>query len=88
MIELLITHISIWCPALVAVLSTVFLTVCGLYKFIKVIKEFRKTEDIANLTTELKMLRANNQELNEKYSLLLDEITKIHNYYNEKKKRG
>lgn len=88
MIELLITHISIWCPALVAVLGVVAVVIAAVAKVKKAINEFRKTDDIANLTTELKMLRANNQELNEKYSLLLDEITKIHNYYNDKKKRG
>lgn len=88
MIELLITYISIWCPALVAILGVVAIVIAAVAKVKVAINEFRKTEDIANLTKELKVLQAENHELNEKYSLLLDEITKIHNYYNEKKKRG
>lgn len=88
MIELLITHISIWCPALAAILGVVAVVIVAVAKVKKAINEFRKTDDIQALTTELKMLRANNQELSEKYSLLLDEVTKIHNYYNDKKKRG
>lgn len=86
MIELLLTYISIWCPALVAILGVVAVVIAAVAKVKKAINEFRDTEDIKALTEEIKLLRTENRELNEKYNLMLDEITKIHEYYKTKKR--
>lgn len=76
MIETILTHISIWCPALAAVLGIALIVGFGLVK----IRELRKTEDIKRLTESL---NKQNKELEDNYrvqALLLDEITKIKDY--------
>lgn len=86
MIELLITYISIWCPALVAILGVVAVVIAAVAKVKAAIKEFRNTDDIKQLVEENKLLRSENKALTERLDLMLDEITKIHDYYKTKKR--
>ena len=78
--ELILTYVSMWAPALVAILGIVASVLFAIGKVKSAIAELRKTEDIANLTKELQNLAAENKELRHRENLLLDEITKIKNY--------
>lgn len=78
--ELILTYVSMWAPALVAILGVVASVLFAVGKVKSAINDLRKTEDIANLTKELQTLAAENKELRHRESLILDEITKIKNY--------
>ena len=78
--ELILTYVSMWAPALVAILGIVASVIFAVGKVKTAITDLRKTDDIANLTKELQNLAAENKELRHRENLLLDEITKIKNY--------
>lgn len=78
--ELILTYVSMWAPALVAILGVVASVIFAISKVKIAINDLRKTEDIANLTKELQNLAAENKELRHRENLILDEITKIKNY--------
>lgn len=78
--ELILTYVSMWAPALVAILGIVASVIFAVAKVKVAINDLRKTEDIANLTKELQNLAAENKELRHRENLILDEITKIKNY--------
>ena len=78
--EIILTYVSMWAPALVAILGIVASVIFAVAKVKTAITDLRKTDDIANLTKELQGLAAENKELRHRENLLLDEITKIKNY--------
>ena len=78
--ELILTYVSMWAPAVAAILGIVASVIFAVGKVKHAINELRKTDDIANLTKELQTLAAENKELRHRENLLLDEITKIKNY--------
>ena len=78
--EIILTYVSMWAPALVAILGIVASVIFAVGKVKTAITDLRKTDDIANLTKELQGLAAENKELRHRENLLLDEITKIKNY--------
>lgn len=78
--EIILTYVSMWAPALVAILGIVASVIFAVGKVKTAITDLRKTDDIANLTKELQNLAAENKELRHRENLLLDEITKIKNY--------
>lgn len=86
MIEILIQYITIWLPSLVAILGVVTSVIIALGKTKSAIAEFKKSDELANLTAEVKRLASENKELRHTENLLLDEITKIKNYVENKRK--
>ena len=84
--ELILTYVSMWAPALAAILGVVASVVFAIAKVKSAINNFRKTDDIANLTTEINRLAAENKELRRTENLILDELTKIENYAEQVRK--
>lgn len=84
--ELILTYVSMWAPALVAILGVVASVIFAIAKVKSAINDFRKSDDIANLTVEINRLAAENKELRRTENLLLDEITKIENYAEQVRK--
>lgn len=84
--ELILTYVTMWAPALVAILGVVASVVFAIAKVKSAINDLRKTDDIANLTTEINRLAAENKELRRTENLLLDELTKIENYAEQVRK--
>lgn len=84
--ELILTYVSMWAPALVAILGVVASVIFAIAKVKSAINDFRKSDDIANLTVEIQRLAAENKELRRTENLLLDEITKIENYAEQVRK--
>ena len=82
--EMILSYIAIWSPALVAVLGVVTTVVLALGKLFKAIQDFKNDKSIADLTTALDSLRRDNEELVRCNKLLLDQITKIKGYADTK----
>ena len=86
MIEILIQYVSIWLPSLVAILGVVASVLVAIGKTKVAINEFKKSDELAELTAEVKRLASENKELRHTENLLLDELTKIKNYVETKRK--
>lgn len=86
MIEILIEHITIWLPSLVAILGVVTSVIVACGKTKAAISEFKKSDEVANLTAEVKRLASENRELRHTENLILDELTKIKNYAEQVRK--
>lgn len=84
--ELILTYVSMWAPALAAILGVVASVVFAVAKVKSAINDLRKSDDIANLTTEINRLAAENKELRRTENLILDELTKIENYAEQVRK--
>ena len=84
--ELILTYVSMWAPALVAILGVVASVVFAIAKVKSAITDFRKSDDIADLTTEINRLAAENKEIRRTENLILDELTKIENYAEQVRK--
>lgn len=78
--EIILTYVSIWVPALLAVLATVSSVIVAMAKTKSAIDEFRNSTEVKSLASEVKHLASENAELTRTNKLLLDEITKIKDY--------
>lgn len=85
-ITTLVEMLIIWLPALVSILGIVGTVVGAIAKTKSAIAELKDSTELKEAATEMKRLTAENAELNRNYKLLLDQITKIKGYSDEKKK--
>lgn len=86
-IKIIVEYASIWAPSLVAVLGIIYTVVVALGKTKDAFDALKKDETLKDLRAELKTSLRQNAELNEKYNLLLDELTKIKDYVKHKKEK-
>jgi gas vesicle protein len=84
-IEIIVQYVSIWAPSLVAILGVVATVIGAINKSKAALEEFKKSDTLKDLASELKTSISENQELRYQNSLLLDEITKIKDYVKHKK---
>lgn len=87
MFDIVISYASIWAPSLVAILGMVTTILIAIGKTKEAFSALKKDETLKDVREELMEANQKNTELVESQKLLLDEITKIKNYY-ENVKRG
>lgn len=83
-LTIIMEHVTIWAPSLVAIFGTVFSIVLALGKLNEAINNFRADHTLADVNSKLKQLTAQNAELIRCNKLLLDKITKIKGYADHK----
>lgn len=84
---------SIWMPSLTAILGIVTTILLALSKIKTAIEDLKKTDVLQTLSEDLKKslndneaLKEQNKDLREQYDILIDELKKIKNYRESKKK--
>lgn len=82
---IIVEYVSIWAPAFVAILGILFTVIKAMNEVRKAIYEFKADKTVTDLSTKVDAVISENQELNRCNKLLLDEITKIHDYVEVKK---
>lgn len=80
--ELITSYVSIWAPSLVAILGIAFTVIKGIAEMKKYVDKKKLEEVYAKLDEASSQLR----ESNRCNKLLLDQLTKIQNYADQKKK--
>lgn len=85
---LIIEYVAIWAPSLIAVLGTVSTVILAIAKCKEAAEKWKNDETIKDMKTQFIQMASQNEELVRTNKLLLDEITKIKNYADEKKKEG
>lgn len=80
--ELIMSYVSIWAPSLVAILGTVSTIIVGIAEM----KKFVDKKTLAEVYAKMDEIAAQNAETNRCNRLLLDQLTKIQNYADQKKK--
>lgn len=88
MLELIISYISIWAPALVAMLGIAATVILSLGKVRAAIQEFKDEKTLAELYKKIDALTIQNAELTRCNKLLLDQLTKIQGYADQKNKEA
>lgn len=78
---LIMSYVSIWAPSLVAILGIAFTVIKGIAEM----KKYADQKTLADVYTKMNELTAQNAELNRCNKLLLDQITKIQDYADQKK---
>lgn len=86
MLELIIEYVSIWAPSLVAILGVVATILTAISKTKDFINTIKADIDFKSLKEDLNRLSKENEELVRCNKLLLDQITKIKDYADNKKK--
>lgn len=84
-LELILTYVSMWAPSLVAILATVYTVAVGIKKFVDLINSVKEDTNFKEVNDKLATLTAENEELIRCNKLLLDRITKIKDYADNKK---
>ena len=74
--ETLYSYITILAPSLVSIIAIVI----SLLKMASTLKEISHSDEMKNLTNEIKTLVLDNKELRLQNDILIDEIKKIKNY--------
>ena len=74
--ENLYSYITILAPSLVSIIAIVI----SLLKMTSTLKDLSKSDEMKQLTNELKTLILDNKELKIQNDILIDEIKKIKNY--------
>lgn len=85
--ELIIAHVSIWLPSLTAALGIVLMALKGvseIRKFISSLKSEEITEELRKNNEALKRVIAENEELKRAQKILIDKLTKIKDYVDNK----
>lgn len=93
MLEVIITYLSMWAPSLVAILGIVGTIVAAFNALAKhlaaakqTIAELKDAREWKDATAKLDELAAQNAELARYNKLLLEQITRIRGYADEKEK--
>ena len=87
-LAVIIEYVAIWAPSLVAVLGVVTTVLTTMSKTKTALDALKKDETIKRMEQKFEEMAAQNAELVRCNKLLLDEVTKIKNYADEKKKEG
>lgn len=92
-VSIILEYASIWMPSLTAILGIVTTILLALSKIKTAIEDLKKTDILQTLSEDLKKalndneaLKQQNENIREQYDILIDEITKIKNYRESKKK--
>lgn len=83
-IKIIVEYAAIWAPSLVAILGAIYTVLTAVKKAKEAIDELRRDETLKDVRNELATAIKQNAELNEKYDLLLDELTKIKDFAKHK----
>lgn len=86
MMEILMTYVAIWAPSLVAVLGVVASIVLAINKATAAIRDIKLDKTFVELNNKLSTMAKENEELVKCNKLLLDQITKIKDYADQKEK--
>lgn len=84
--EIIITLITTWGPALVAVLGVVSTVLVAIGKTKDAVESLKQDATFKSLAADLQTAITQNETLREQNDLLLDEITKIKDYRENQKK--
>lgn len=87
LIQLVVSYISIWVPALVATIGTVAAILAALGKTKAAIAEFKKDDTMKQLSADLKKALSDNAELKQQQDIIIDELKKVENYRKELNKK-
>lgn len=87
-IETILSYASIWAPSIVAMLGVVVTILTALGRTKEAFDNLKKDETLKEVKDELKKVASENEELIRCNKLLLDQITKIKDYSEAKKKEG
>lgn len=87
-IALIIQYAAMWAPALVAVLGTITTVILAINKCRDAINEWKSDDTMRDIRANLAKVSQENEELVRCNKLLLDEITKIKDYADHKKREG
>ena len=92
-IEIIVEQLSIWAPAIVAVLGIVTTVLTAVNKMKTAVSEsqsaietMKNDKTIKELTSQLQKLASENARLNKSVKLLTDKIVKIEGYSDAKEK--
>ena len=80
MAEIIVQYISIWAPALTAVLGIVITMLTSISKTKAAIQEFKHDDYVKELTEKVEEVSAQNEDLIHCNKLLLEQLTKIKGY--------
>ena len=78
-------YLAIWAPSIASMLSVVVLIVPVVFKLKEWLKGLKEDKTLAELGKKLEVLSSENKELVRCNKLLLDQLTKIQNYADNKK---
>lgn len=78
-------YVAIWAPSLVAILGTVAAIVLAVNKATAAIRDIKLDKTFIELNNKLTTMAKENEELIRCNKLLLDQITKIKDYADQKK---
>ena len=87
-IDIIVSYASIWAPSIVAILGVVVTILTALGRTKEAFENLKKDETLKEVKDELNRVAAENEELIRCNKLLLDEITRIKDYSEVKKKEG
>lgn len=85
-LAIIIEYASIWAPSLIAILGVVATVIGAAAKTKEAFDKLNKDETLRGVKERLETLAKENEELVRCNKLLLEQITKIRNYADEKKK--
>ena len=83
-ITIILEYVAIWAPSLVSVAGIVTTVLLAIRKTKNAAEALKNDVELANLAKEIKRLANENQELVRCNKLLLDNITKIKDYADQK----
>ena len=86
LLRTIVEYVSIWAPSLVAILGVVTTILVALGRTKEAFDKLNKDETLKDVNSQLKKLTTENEELIRCNKLLLEQITKIQDYADIKKK--
>ena len=84
---LIMEQISLWLPAISAILAVIVGIIPTITKIRSALVEVRETKDIKELTTAIKLLQKENAEIIKENKILIDKIAHIQGYTDIKMKK-
>lgn len=86
--QIITEHLAIWAPSLVSILSIIVAIIPSVQKVRDHLKALREDKTLVELSNKLEKLASENKELVRCNKILIDKITKINDYADQKKKEG
>ena len=91
--EFIYEQIALWSPTVASVVGIVITVVVTVYKVLRAINDFKERnkeqiqkliEDDAQIKEDMKQIIAENIDLKKRINILVDKLTKVDNYVEEK----
>lgn len=86
LMKIVIEYVSIWAPSLVSVCMVIFAVITAISKITTLLESIKNSTDYNEVKTKLGEVSEENRELVRCNKLLLDQLTKINDYADHKKK--